>query len=400
LRVRDTRPNGKELEWLGAVKASIPMPTLPRTGSLALLSLCLHAACSETAPDPERAGPLAETQLAVSTGHYGWVLIPNPYDPETSYNGSGGDVRIDGFEPGRYSVRFRGLGVAGGNVQVTAYGDDDARCKLGGTTLTSEGDLDVYVLCHAADGSPVRSRFAVGFAEGADFGAHLVADQPTRALYAADPVRSYNATGRVNHVVRAGKGRYTAMLSGLAAASSERGHVLVTAYGDGPAHCKVAGWGRFGSALSVRVVCFDTAGAPTDAGFSLSYSDGTVPAPAGVGAYALADQPRAEWYTPRARTEHSASYELPGASPEAYAPRAGSDEDGTSYLTFPGQRRDADGAPSSAFVTAYGEGASYCKLAGVTGDEEGVTLRTRCFDGTGRPVESAYVGRFVSAGTQ
>jgi hypothetical protein len=75
---------------------------------------------------------LALTGTASAQTGFAWACLPSTssYDALTVcapyvYNSRGGDVKITRSSPGNYQVDFVGLGgrtVAGGNVQVTAYG--------------------------------------------------------------------------------------------------------------------------------------------------------------------------------------------------------------------------------------------------------------------------------------
>jgi len=47
-----------------------------------------------------------------------------------SYNPAGGAIEITRGDTGLYRVRFAGMNLAGGNVQVTAYGSASRLCQV------------------------------------------------------------------------------------------------------------------------------------------------------------------------------------------------------------------------------------------------------------------------------
>jgi len=100
---------------------------------------------------------------------WGYVWADNPtadkYTPTEaySYNSSGKEIEISRRSTGRYKVTFYGLGggkIAGGNVQVTAYGPGNEFCKV---EYWISGGLDfiVHVRCFTASGNPVDTRFSL-----------------------------------------------------------------------------------------------------------------------------------------------------------------------------------------------------------------------------------------------
>jgi len=352
-----------------------------RTRPLRLLAGACLAGCAGSGPDLADGEALQRTAQALEAPAYGWLRSP-PFSPSASFNSSGGGVRVVNLDTGRYSVRFEGLGAGGGNLQVSAFGAGNARCKLGGEALV-EGHLDVLVLCHAPDGAPQNAAFSLGYAKGGEAGAYLRAQAPRAASYKPEAAHAYDPGGLGSHVTRLARGEYAVRLRGAAASSAEGGNVLVTAIGSDAAHCKVGAWFPWGADLLVHVLCFDATGARADSVYSLSYVDGSVPAPHGVGAYAWADQPSAPAYTPSPYYADSAAERLPGAAPEAAAAQAGRTDTGVYSLHFP---RQTLAAPWASFVTAHGRDGAYCKLSSVA--EADVLLGVRCFDASGQPADS------------
>jgi hypothetical protein len=99
----------------------------------------------------------------------GYVWANNPtaasYTPAPaySYDSAGGPITITRTSKGRYTVRFGGLGgngIAGGNVQITAYGPGTERCKV--LNWASGGaDFVLNVRCTNLAGFPDDTRFTV-----------------------------------------------------------------------------------------------------------------------------------------------------------------------------------------------------------------------------------------------
>ena len=81
--------------------------------------------------------------------------------PLYTHNPMGG-VSVDRTDAGRYAVRFSGLGDprGDGNVQVTAYGDDNRRCNVSSWDSIGD-DFVANVLCMEATGRAADSRFSI-----------------------------------------------------------------------------------------------------------------------------------------------------------------------------------------------------------------------------------------------
>jgi hypothetical protein len=98
---------------------------------------------------------------------FAWADQPTAasYTPSSTYayNAAGGPITITRSGAGLYAVRFANLGghgVAGGTVQVTAYGSDSAHCKV--DRWSSAGpDFIADVRCFTAAGDPVDTYYSV-----------------------------------------------------------------------------------------------------------------------------------------------------------------------------------------------------------------------------------------------
>ena len=94
---------------------------------------------------------------------YAWSNQPSAtYTPLAPYssNPAGGSIAVDRYSTGTYVITWNGVDPAivdDGGVQVTAYGTDNAQCKVTGYGPNSY----VGVRCFGANGIPVDTRFSV-----------------------------------------------------------------------------------------------------------------------------------------------------------------------------------------------------------------------------------------------
>ena len=123
------------------------------------------AADSRNLPRP----PDPVTALLAGKEHVGYAWANDPaaaqYTPSPTYthNSTGGPVETRRFGPGRYTVRFAGLGgngTAGGHVQVTTYGAGSETCKVVSWSSTGP-DFTANVQCHDVAGTPADARYMV-----------------------------------------------------------------------------------------------------------------------------------------------------------------------------------------------------------------------------------------------
>jgi V8-like Glu-specific endopeptidase len=303
--------------------------------------------------------------------------------------GKGVDNTVNFLSTGRYRVDFPGLGdVVGGNAQVTAHGTGNERCKLRSLNV-SGGDVQAFVDCYTPAGAPANSRFIASYVKkGASVasksGAYLLLTSPSATTSTPSMTYQWNSQGHPNRVDRTSTGAYRAILPGQAPAD-RGGTVQVTAHGATSAHCKVASWGASGTDVNVSVRCFDAAGAPVDAPFSLFYSP-TRASGGLAGGHAWADQPATAAYSP------SADYEYISINSNAAHVSATRSGTGVYALSYP----ELASTGSSALVTAYGTTPDYCKVASWLGDEDNTTVNVRCFNAAGAPVDSRFVSNYAT----
>jgi hypothetical protein len=118
------------------------------------------------------AGAPADAKFTVlvtpPAAHLAYVWGDQPtsdnYTPDSFYSSNpvGGAITITRSAVGEYTVRWTGVDAEIrdlGNVQVTAYGDDGAQCKVGGYVQLDSAP----VRCFAANGVAVDAYFTVMF---------------------------------------------------------------------------------------------------------------------------------------------------------------------------------------------------------------------------------------------
>lgn len=195
------------------------------------------------------------------------------YAPSGSVNSANQPNAVERDGVGRYVVVLGGLeaGGAGGIAHVSGRQSDASSCVVSSWFLNM-GAMNVAVRCFDAAGAAADARFDVVWtqpAPGSDLRAFLWADEASENEYVPDTLYQYNVTGSLNTVERLAVGTYRATLPGIATGTDVG--VMVSAYGEGLARCRVLEYGldvdgRFG----VDVDCRNAAGSTADAQFTLS----------------------------------------------------------------------------------------------------------------------------------
>jgi Tol biopolymer transport system component len=203
-----------------------------------------------------------------------------------------------------YSVRLPGLTSSTGNVQVTPYGAEPARCVAASWQAADAAEA-AEVRCFSLDGQPRDSRFTMSFADQSSlvgrsrrFG-YALANDPASPSYAAPMQHSYNWVGLSDSVAPAGPcaeiycnpvgdpinilrqatGRYQVTFPHLAALPDSAQLFQVTPTGTAPASCNATRTTRSGEDAVVAVACFNPQGRPADAPFSIAHlNDSPLPA--------------------------------------------------------------------------------------------------------------------------
>jgi hypothetical protein len=307
-------------------------------------------------------------------------------DSYYTYNSAGETNSVEYVSTGRYRVSFPGVYPStGGNVQVTAYGTNSNRCKVG-SWLQSGTGVSVEVRCHNAAGAAADSLFTASFLHRTGTSTTAPSAYVWYSGTAASTTYTHNSAGLANEVEKTGTGEYKVTLNGLGTASLPRlGHALVTAYGTDAKYCKVVSFVAGLEAEIVDVACFDSAGAAADSPFTVAFDTRFVPA-AGDGGYVWANQAASASYTP------SASYQYVeiGGAPSTDSITATRSSAGSYALTFPGLT-SLD--PSLALAVAYGSTSEHCKV-----QSWGLGIvAVRCYTAAGVAADSRFLLTHVMA---
>jgi hypothetical protein len=321
--------------------------------------------------------------------HYAFALADRPTDPgytpdpSRSYNAGGvGAVTATRTGTGVYVMRWAGIsavGVGGGNIQVTAHGSGNARCRVDGWESETAS-----VRCFDAAGAPADSAYSILYLRpdaddpGLAFG---WASQPAVDEYTPDSFYSYDAGDGTPRAYRRSVGEYAMTWPGMHDGSLMPAIAHVTAYGDysGPdARCKAISWGTSGVALQ----CLDTAGNPADAYYTALFVRAPTRAWTQEYAFTRADQPTTVRYTP---DPHYAYNQLGGGVEVA---RTGIGRYTVQFDLFDGF---VDGG--NVQITAVGASGEYCKVASWTPD----SVDVRCFAASGLAADARFTALYLKA---
>lgn len=356
------------------------------------LAGCAMEAGSDEQSEPKVAEDVAESFAYTPMGFARVAVNPNGVPSLlvkfSSSAGGTGAVTVAGGS-GNYSVTFNGLGGTGapgegGNVQVTAEGTSNVRCRV--ISWGGSPDVVVSLQCNTPGGVAVGTPFAVGFYR-------LTTPPPTgfpagtayawvTASGTAPGTWSYNGSGVPNTVAAAPPGKYTVTIPN---ANNVNASMMVSPYGGAIAGnvCSIVNWGTVvpGPAISATIECRDRTGVLVDSAFSFSYST-TGPAPFQQGAHAWFDGTSAN---PMYST---ALGKIDGCSPASVT---GSRVGSLATIVVSGDLGPWDATPfvRASFVNSYGP-AGYCKVESLTAagapPMTTATTTVRCYTPTGAVV--------------
>ncbi len=219
---------------------------------------------------------LSEPLLTIPGGFYtqapdyGWCGVAVPSVSGNchggySANSSGGTNTYTRMAAGRYRLTLPGI-ASGGNAQVTPIGSN-VHCSI--MTMGSNGSaLIVDVGCRDTSGTFVDNRFLMSYYRDTNVGGVLGGYATVRG--AANPLlmNVWNSTGGAVSATRSAIGRYRITFPGQVIGADT---AQVTAASSVPEYCTLAGWSGVAGGVAVNVRCFDFAGAPADADFSVFY---------------------------------------------------------------------------------------------------------------------------------
>ena len=323
----------------------------------------------------------------------GWVLAngqPGSFvpSPDVSYNSVGGTNWVVGLSPGRYEVVFPWLGGNDGNLQVTAVGAGNDRCKVtgrsGSPTPSGLADLHVIVECAPAGGSPTDSPFLLHFL--AAKGTGTTATQTGYELYhpinPVSPAFKWSSAGPIPVTTKISVGHTKTRFEGLMHPDAA---IAVSAYGPGPAFCYSGGAVTDATGTDVHVLCWNGLGQMVDTSFSLLYvwrQDG-VGRSFKVAGYLTADEMTSASYDP------DDQWNLSGAT--NHATRSGA---GTYAATYPGV--GPFGGSSTVMMSAEALFPVYCKPGPWTIWNGLVSTSGSCFTESGTATNADYSQIFLA----
>lgn len=309
-----------------------------------------------------------------------------------SYNSRGLVNRITHGGVGSYKVVFPGLGQAGGDVQVGAYGSTlGTTCKT--VQWTQAGtEEDVVVRCWSPTGAAADSPFVVSFAGGggsANTYAFTRATQPSvTSAYLAPAAYSYNSRGGRATISRSSTGTYSVALP--VSGALDAGIARVTAVGNGPATCQVLDQPvRASGTVTITVGCANPAGTRVDSQFALEYASGQDLLGDNLMAvgYARANRISTSTYTPAVQKDWTVA-DRGTVTITRYST-------GNYDVLFPLQAEQGlDGGHVQA--QAYGSTDKRCQVEGWEDTSDGVRhAYVRCSGRDGTPADALFSVQYV-----
>jgi hypothetical protein len=225
-----------------------------------------------------RAGLGSTTRLA-----YAWADNPTSasYAPTPAYqrNGNRGTITVARTATGRWSVTVPGMATSGGNVQVTAYGNDPARCKVASWYPSGTNEI-VNVACHSASGLPADTRFTLSLADRVSLFGRPGNEQVAAYAWAPTsgslpPAYSWNYRGLTNVLLPDYTGVSRVRMPEVAFPPT---HAQVTGYGTDASYCKIGGWSvPTVRTVDVQVQCFAPSGTRVNSAFSVAFAGSVIP---------------------------------------------------------------------------------------------------------------------------
>jgi hypothetical protein len=353
---------------------------------------CSVDTAAEEAAASEQTGSTEQASLfAVYTGFVWADKTSGSYDAPADFSDGAYDdpIRVSWLGTGRARVDFPHLDkTSGGNVQVTAYGDGNARCKVERWSSATVADaLSVFVRCHTPSGALASSPFVAAFGDqrGATY---AWANQESATSYT--PSSSYSSG--VTKITRSGEGRYILTMAGQ---DRVGGNVQVTAYGTNSNYCDVQAWAVEDGDTKAWVRCYDTAGHLADSQFSFRYTTTPGTFYPYLESYTWANDDTDSSYTPNKRYQEFVDcYQEGGPLNCSHSTDnlAGRTSKGHYWVSYPG----VTFRPSAALVTAYGVESKYCKVKEWRIDGARVKVSVNCFDDNGEPADTQFSQMLLS----
>ncbi len=326
---------------------------------------------------------------------FGYVWADQPtspsYTPSLNFqdNSSGGINTITRTGVGLYRVRFPGLATDsnGGTVNVTTYGTGGGGRRYCGVIAWGAAGNDILVDVRCADmsGALVDSRYDATYSlrtkpVNKGYG-YVWADQKSLPSYTPALFYQFNSKGLVNTVTRRDLGTYTVHFPGL---GGVKGTVKVTTYGRVSTRCKVGDWYPIGGEARVDIYCFNSAGLPVDAQYTVTYGTKVNLLGSGRGyGYAWADHPQSPSYTP----DPSRSASKPVGTITITRNGVGR------YTVFFGGVGPE--LVDDVQVTAWGGNPSECRVIQWSPSGQGQAVDVECYGLTGGLQDNYYTIQFI-----
>jgi len=245
--------------------------------------LCLLVGCSPVGPQDEPADSLEAATQALAFGLQGFGQFSGDGATLSSRTTLATAVDAVRTSTGRYTLTFHSLAAAtpsaagqGGTVQIVAVGADNVRCTLAANwTFTATSDVVAKVACRSPGLGPADSGFFAYFGRGpGSSGKSAYARVAADASVAS--ATKFSSSGAAISASHPATGGYFVFLN-----AADRQLVQVTAVST-TAHCHASL--RELGVTTVR--CFDDAGAPVDAAFTVNQAGTDSLSLYGAGAFA------------------------------------------------------------------------------------------------------------------
>jgi hypothetical protein len=219
---------------------------------------------------------LAHGDIQPATLAYLWAneQSTTDYQPDPTYSfvsSGAGPIAIHRSAVGTYAVTLPGLGVAGGNVQLTA---NAGVCRSVAQSKQA-GAERIDVICRDSTGQLLDTTFDLVFERSVGLtgvvgrtNAYVRASRPSVSSYQVGPPWSFSSGGAHARVTRSGVGRYRVTLPDM----PRGGAAEVTALGSGTSVCELSSIRTLSKPQSIGVRCSRPLGDPVDSAFSLSYT--------------------------------------------------------------------------------------------------------------------------------
>lgn len=186
--------------------------------------------------------------------------VPNKAD---QWNASGAENRVTRTDVGKYAVSMPNTQL-GSTIMLTAMGTAATRCTYWGYQ-----NEKWEVRCFNARGELADSLFALSILKGEALGgagAYVWSRLPLNADFVFSTT---NVTPQASEV---SPGVYSVTFDSLKPIGSATAVVTAATVGDNPFYCNIGGWSNGGQSGTTAVVtCFDAAGKPVAAEFTLLY---------------------------------------------------------------------------------------------------------------------------------